>query len=290
MITVGIDIGSMTRKIAVLDQAHIVVQQTTSAQTEAMDFARQGLTAVALRPEDVDAFVATGRGRAGAGDGFHKKSIPLCLAKGAHRLFPEKKAVIDIGAESATVVVIGDKGWPLEFIHNDVCAAGTGLFLDTVAKALQMPLAEMAAALTRAAGTAPISSTCVVFAESEIVSLIHSGTPKEAIIAGVNRAIAQRIAGMWCKVGCPRGIVLSGGLACVGLADDLVITGGIAKNQGVVQRLEQRLGITAKLPPEPQIIGALGAALIAWERIETGVTKTVGADNQNRSTERSGLP
>jgi len=163
------------------------------------------------------------------------------------------RTVIDIGGQDSKVIRLNERGEVQDFAMNDKCAAGTGRFLEVMAHALEVDLSEMASISERASRSAPISSMCTVFAESEVVSLIAQGVPREEIISGLHEAIAGRTAGMVFRVG---------------LEKEVMMTGGVAKNRGVVKSLEKKLQCKIIVPPEPQIIGALGAALLAREELE----------------------
>jgi predicted CoA-substrate-specific enzyme activase len=171
-----------------------------------------------------------------------------CYARGIHHLYPEVQTVIDIGGQDSKVVAVGPRGRPLDFAMNDKCAAGTGRFLEVMVRALQMELKELGPSALRARRAANISSTCTVFAESEVNSLVAEGADREEIVAGLCRAIAQRVGAMARRVG---------------VEPPVAFAGGVAKNVGVVRALEEALGAQLVVPEEPQIVGALGAALVA---------------------------
>jgi predicted CoA-substrate-specific enzyme activase len=173
-----------------------------------------------------------------------------CLAKGAKYLFPTCRTVIDIGGQDTKVIKLDEIGNVINFEMNDKCAAGTGRFLEVMSRVLDVSISEFGKISLQAKNKARITSTCTVFAETEVVSLISRGIPKEEIIAGLTESIASRIAGL-AKI--------------VGIERDVVITGGVAKNIGVVKALESKLGSEIKVPEEPIITGALGAALLSYE-------------------------
>jgi len=165
------------------------------------------------------------------------------------------RTVIDIGGQDSKAIKVGKNGRVVEFAMNDRCAAGTGRFLEVMAKALEVRLEDLGELSLKSRKKARISSICTVFAESEVISRISEGTPKVDIIAGIHEAIANRIFGMASRVR---------------IEKDLVLTGGVAKNRGVVKALEEKVGFKILVPKEPQIVGALGAAVIARENIEGG--------------------
>jgi predicted CoA-substrate-specific enzyme activase len=171
-----------------------------------------------------------------------------CHARGAFFVHPGTRTVIDIGGQDSKVIRLDEKGRNVDFQMNDKCAAGTGRFLEVMAHALEVKLEDLGPLSRGAQRTIKISSTCTVFAETEVVSLIADNQPKDVIIRGLHESIADRILGL---------------VQRVGLEETVALTGGVAKNEGVVQALESRLKVRLFIPPEPQIIGALGAALIA---------------------------
>ena len=166
-------------------------------------------------------------------------------AKGAHFLFPEAQGVIDIGGQDSKVIAV-DAGGVTEFLMNDKCAAGTGKFLEHTARALEVPIEELGRLAIASKSPAAITSMCTVFAESEVISLRSRGFLKEDIAAGLIQSIASRVAVMARQAGVGRSVAL---------------VGGVAKNAGVRAMLEKELGIALYVPAEPQITGALGAAL-----------------------------
>jgi predicted CoA-substrate-specific enzyme activase len=171
-----------------------------------------------------------------------------CHARGAFHLFSDVATIIDIGGQDSKAIRVGPGGRVLDFAMNDKCAAGTGRFLEVMAGALGISLPDMADLALASTVEITISSTCTVFAESEVVSLISQGRAPADIASAICRAIAQRTAGL---------------AARVGISDRVVMTGGVAKNQAVVRMLADKLGFGISVPEEPQITGALGAALIA---------------------------
>ena len=174
-------------------------------------------------------------------------------AKGVQYFYPDANSVIDIGGQDSKAIVISKKtGNVVDFQMNDKCAAGTGRFLEVMAHALDVPLDEMGKLALLSKKPASISSTCTVFAESEVISLFARGTPKEDIASGIHRSIARRVAGMAKRIG---------------VAHLLVFCGGVAKNIAVKNYLEEELGFDIVVPEYPQLTGAIGAALIAQEKL-----------------------
>jgi predicted CoA-substrate-specific enzyme activase len=161
------------------------------------------------------------------------------------------RTVIDIGGQDSKVIQINEKGQVVRFVMNDKCAAGTGRFLEVMAGALEFDLDEMSESSFQARENIEVSSMCTVFAESEVISLFAGGYAKSEIAAAVFRSIARRITGL---------------VGQLGLKEKAAMTGGVAKSRGMVRALEEKLGVTLMIPEEPQIIGALGAALFARDK------------------------
>jgi len=186
-----------------------------------------------------------------------QKAMTTCLARGVHSLFPTARMVIDLGAETSTVLKINDRGRVTDWAGQDKCAAGTGMFLQAMAKVMQVSLEEMAEYSLRAQNRADITGTCAVFAESEVISHIHRvpPTPKEEIIAGIHASMVSRIMGL---------------LKRLGIEKDVAVVGGVARNKGLIDILEKELGFKVLVPENPEMVAALGAAILAKENIEKG--------------------
>uniref|UniRef100_A0A832A4M4 ATPase BadF/BadG/BcrA/BcrD type domain-containing protein n=1 Tax=Desulfacinum infernum TaxID=35837 RepID=A0A832A4M4_9BACT len=248
----GIDIGSMTAKAVVVDPqgrmvAHLMSATGASARRAAASLERF-LHEVSERYGPVRRSVATGYGRKVVDFADEQVTEITCHARGMWHLFPDVRTIIDIGGQDTKAIAVNDKGEVENFLMNDKCAAGTGRFLELMARALEMDIEDLSALGARASRAVPISSVCSVFAESEVVSHIAEGHPVEAICRGICESVAERTAALLKKVG-RRPVV--------------AMTGGVAKNGGVVKALERRLAGRIATAPEPQIIGALGAALLA---------------------------
>jgi predicted CoA-substrate-specific enzyme activase len=249
----GIDVGALSTEAVILDAGgelcgYSIVEtgaNSTEAAEEAFD---KALTASGISRDHVERIAATGYGRISVPLADKRVTEISCHARGARHLFPATGTVIDIGGQDSKVIRIADSGQVLDFTMNDKCAAGTGRFLEVMAAKLRVPLDQMGALSLRAGGEVHISSVCTVFAESEVVSLVAKNHPKEEIIKGLHRAITNRV---WSMV------------TAVGVSGEVTMSGGVAKNQGVVQLMEERLGNPIRVYSEPQIVGALGAALFA---------------------------
>jgi len=256
MIVAGIDIGSLTSKALIMEGDEILASYlvpTGSSSRQTIQRIRDAISnQIGLSLEDLDFTVATGYGRIKVD--FADKQITeiSCHAKGASYLFPQVRTVIDIGGQDSKVIRINSKGKAMDFAMNDKCAAGTGRFLEVMAKALEVRVEELGELSSRAKDSLVISSMCTVFAESEVVSLIAEGYPKEEIIKGLHNAVADRTMGLVHRVG---------------LTKEVAMSGGVAKNRGVVAALEEKLGESLNISSEPQLVGALGAALLARDRV-----------------------
>jgi len=254
MITVGIDIGSITAKAAVLDQGQLkgtVVQGTGyDAKAAAEAGFQKVLTISGYEEQQVDFVVSTGYGRRSVY--FADKSITeiSCHAAGAHFANPHVKSVIDIGGQDSKVMTISPQGKVLDFAMNDKCAAGTGRFLEVMARALEVDLEKMGEISLKSDSPATISSLCTVFAESEVISLIAKGEKRENIVAGIHASIGARV------------VAMAGRL---GLKSPVMMTGGVAKNIGLVRMLEEKLNMPVEISEHAQVLGAIGAALIAQQ-------------------------
>jgi predicted CoA-substrate-specific enzyme activase len=261
MKALGIDIGSLTTKAVILDDGRILASTITASGDEAESNARAAITEASKQAglDSDGAFViSTGVGGKSISLARHSRAITTCLARGIHHLFPSARMVIDMGAESSTVLKVNERGRVTDWANQDKCAAGTGIFLQQMARLMQMPLAQMSALSLQARARADITSTCAVFAESEVISHIHREppTPKEEIAAGVYFSVVSRIVSL-----CKR----------VGIEQDVAVVGGVALNHGLVKILEAALGLAVLVPESPQLTAALGAAVIARENIERGV-------------------
>jgi len=255
MITAGIDVGSLsTDAVLMRDKevlAYCIINTGAAARAAAERAFEQVLSAAGLQASDVDAVIATGYGRMSVSFADSQVTEISCHGRGAAWLSPAVRTVIDIGGQDSKAIRVDGQGNVVDFLMNDKCAAGTGRFLEVMALRLEVALEDMGREDQQAARAAQISSMCTVFAESEVVSLIAQGVPRPEIVRGLHRSIAER----------------TGGLAGrLGLAPEVMMTGGVAKNQGVVRALSEKLGVKITLPPEPQIVGALGAAIIAQHK------------------------
>ncbi len=252
MYAVGIDIGSTSGEALILEGDDIlawsIVDTGYNSRQAAKQALDQALAQTNLSRDQLDRIVATGYGRVAVEFADQQVTEISCYAQGIRHLLPQVQTVIDIGGQDSKVVAIGPGGRPLDFAMNDKCAAGTGRFLEVMARALQLELAELGPCALHARRAADISSTCTVFAESEVITLVAEGVDREEIVAGLCRSIARRVGAMARRVG---------------VEPPVAFAGGVAKNIGVVRALQEVLDEQLIVPEEPQIVGALGAALLA---------------------------
>jgi predicted CoA-substrate-specific enzyme activase len=258
-IVAGIDLGSITTKSLILDHnkkilSYNILRTGASYKNNAETSISEALQDAGLELKDLAYIVSTGYGRERAAFSNEEITEISCHARGAKEIFPHVHTVIDIGGQDSKVIHVDDNGRPVNFVMNDKCAAGTGRFLEIAASALEVDVGEMGAVSLRSKKEVSISSTCAVFAESEIISLRAKGCDKEDILAGIHDAIARRIAGL---------------VGRIGIREEIVMSGGVAKNIGAVKALEDVFGVSLHIPPESQITGALGAAILASERVKS---------------------
>lgn len=248
----GVDIGAGTAKAVILIDHRIAsfsVRPTGGDSVEAAGKTlEEALNKAKISFKELKQISATGYSRNIVPFAGKTSTEILCHARGANFLVPQARTVIDIGCQDSKTIRINERGMVTNFVMNDKCAAGTGRFIEVIAHALGLKIEEVGPIALTSKDSCEISSTCTVFAETEIVSQRAQGRRKEDLIAGALNAIAKRV-----------GIMASG----LGLEEKVVFTGGVAKNSGVKKALEQVLGLEIIVPEEPQIVGALGAALIS---------------------------
>ncbi len=255
----GIDVGAVSAKAVIMSDGQIAAQTILVTGEEASVAARlvleEALRLAGRSQGELGAIIATGIGKGSVDVATRSKSEVVCLGKGALWLFPDTRTVIDIGAESSKVLRLNEAGAVDDFASNDKCASGTGVFLEAAAKILEVKLEQLGELSLSAASRASISGMCAVFAESEIVSHVHTDCPKSDIVAGVHDAIAGRVSAVVNRVG---------PLASV------VMCGGVARNIGMVRALEEKIGFDLVVPENPEMVAALGAALIAGDMAAKG--------------------
>jgi predicted CoA-substrate-specific enzyme activase len=257
MIVAGCDIGSLSAKSVIMENGDILASHVIFARPEPEESAREVMNAALEKADitmsDIQYSVATGYGRNHVPFVDSAESEIACHGRGAQWIMPEVRMVIDIGGQDAKAIRLDENGVVIRYAYNDKCATGTGRFLEVMAGALGVALEKMGELSSQAKDPVTISNQCVVFAETEIISLINDGRDLSDIVCGLHKAMAHRV------VSLAKGIELE---------KELTITGGVAKNSGMLKALEEALGIEVrKMTADPQIMGALGAALFAREAI-----------------------
>ncbi|MFX1476013.1 MAG: acyl-CoA dehydratase activase [Promethearchaeota archaeon] len=251
---IGVDVGSTTTKAVLVDAegsvlARFLLPTGAAAQKAAQDCLDELAAAAGLDLADVST-VSTGYGRKQVV--FAQQSITeiTCHCVGVHRLHPEIRTIIDVGGQDSKVIRVGPNGRPADFELNDKCSAGTGRFLEVMARVMQVSLNELAQMALQSQSPCTISSTCTVFAESEVIGRIGAGDSPADIAAGVHKSMAAKIAALSRRVG---------------INPPVCITGGVALNPAFRMFLGQHLDTELVVPAQPQFTGALGAALLALE-------------------------
>lgn len=258
MAVAGCDIGSLTAKAVVMENGKVLssavmrTKNTPVASAEAV--MQKALDRAGLEKNHIASLVGTGYGRAQIPSADSVESEISCHARGTRHLLPSAGMVIDIGGQDAKATRMDENGRVVRYLYNDKCASGTGRFLEIMADALEIPLDEMGRISARPKEKLTISNQCVIFAETEVISLVNLGKEIPDIVNALHRAMAKRVAAL---------------ARSIGIAEDVVMTGGVAKNSGVFDALSQALNLDLKHPDEtdPQVIGALGAALYAQDKL-----------------------
>ncbi len=258
MLVAGVDVGAATAKTVIMLDGE-VAGQAVIPTGDRIVVAAENVTRLALERAGMwrdgfnfkDAFdyvISTGYGRHGVP--FANKAVTeiICHAQGAHFLLPSTRTIIDIGGQDSKAIGLDENGNVINFVMNDKCAAGTGRFLEVMAEVLGVTIDELGPIALNSHNPCQISSTCTIFAESEVVSLRAEGQSREDLIAGIVRAVSHRVAVM---------------AKTVGFKSEIAFTGGVAKNLGVRKALEDEIKMEIIVPEQPQTMGALGAALLA---------------------------
>ncbi len=253
-ITCGIDIGSVSSKAVLFADDRMLAYSSLRTGSSSPDSAIRAFNAAVNgtgpRLEDLNYVVGTGYGRVNVP--FANRTITeiSCHGRGAFHMAPSVRTILDMGGQDCKVIRIDDTGKVVQFLMNDKCAAGTGRGMEVIADLLAVPITELGQLSLEITETPPpISSTCVIFAKTEAIRLLHEGWSQNQVLAAYCAAMAQRVYAL---------------IQRIGVVQDFAITGGIAKNIGVVKRVEDKLGIkSVEIKPDPQITGAIGAALFA---------------------------
>jgi len=252
MLTVGIDVGSITAKAAAVRDGEVISDKLIltgyNARQAGENVFQSILGDLGMEASSIDKIVSTGYGRNSVTIADKAVTEITCHAMGAHYLNPAVRSVIDIGGQDSKAIAVNESGSVKDFAMNDKSAAGTGRFLEVMGRALEVGIENFGQFSIKADQPSKISSLCTVFAESEVISLIAKGEKRENIIAGIHESIAARVVSMANRTG---------------LKAPIMMTGGVAKNIGVVKALEKKLGQPIEVSPQSQVTGAIGAALLA---------------------------
>lgn len=257
MLTMGVDIGSTTSKAVILEDgtemiAKYIVPVGTGTRGPAEVY--QGvLDQAGITRTEIARVVATGYGRLNFKMADRELSEVSCHGRGSHFLLPNVRTVIDIGGQDAKAFLIDSHGGLKDFMMNDKCAAGTGRFMEAMARVLDVDIEAMGDLSLESKKPVAISSTCAVFAESEVISRLSGGEEIADIIAGIHNSIAKKVSGLAIRVG---------------VIPEVAMSGGVAKNKGIVKAMEQELKCSIEVPKDCQMAGAIGAALFAWQDLE----------------------
>ena len=255
MLTLGIDIGSTASKAVIMrDGKDIITESVVSVGTGTRgpkEVFQNVLNQAYVTVDQIDRILATGYGRMGFEQAAREVSEISCHARGVHYLVPTAGTIIDIGGQDAKAIRVNSNGSLDDFIMNDKCAAGTGRFLEVMSRVLDIRVEDMGEVSSHSTKELSISSTCAVFAESEVISRMSNNETVEDIAAGIHRSVAKKTASLVTRMDPIR--------------KDVVMSGGVAQNSGVVKALENILNCNIIVPDKCQLAGAIGAALIAYD-------------------------
>ncbi|HKJ93745.1 MAG TPA: acyl-CoA dehydratase activase [Longimicrobiales bacterium] len=258
----GVDVGSTQTKAVIIGEdrriaARSLVETGANVIRAAESAFQEALKAGDVREEEVEFVVGTGYGRYKVTFGNTQVTEISCHGRGAVHMFPDTRTVVDMGGQDTKAIRVSPTGEILDFCMNDKCAAGTGRFLGAASSALDIPLNELGPTALGGQRPVKITTTCTVFAESEVLSWLGKGKKIEDILLGVHQSIAARSAGL---------------LRRVGIEPEVTFTGGVAKNTAMIATLNERLGLEVNVSEESHYMGALGAALFALDHVQAGRT------------------
>lgn len=253
--TLGIDIGSTTSKCIILeDGKHIIGSSLLTGgagSNSPLKAFETALKQANISKNDLTEIVATGYGRSTFSETEYQMSELSCHAKGVYFICPSVRTIIDIGGQDVKVLSVNDKGRMLNFLMNDKCAAGTGRFLDVMANILQLDIKDFEIEAAKSNNPANISNTCTVFAESEVISQLATGVKMEDLVAGICESVARRVGSLAKRIG---------------IKETVYMSGGVAQNGAVRKALEKVLETEIVYTKDAQLMGALGAALFAYDK------------------------
>lgn len=252
MITAGIDVGAKTIKVVIVKDNKVVTRAINPTGFELLEAAEKtmedAVKQAGISRKDIEKIFATGAGRKSIPFANHNITEVTADAKGTNYLLPSVRTIVDIGAEEARGIASDAAGKVLDFAKNDKCAAGSGAFVESMSRALEVTVPQLIEISHKSTKEAPINATCAVFAESEVVSLIHTKIDKADIAHAVHDAIASRVCSM---------------VRRIPIEKDVALVGGVANNSAVVAAMKKHLGVEVVVPEKPEFVGALGAALLA---------------------------
>ena len=255
MIVAGCDVGSLTAKAVILNEgkiiSHAIIRTSPKPKESAEEVIKLALDRAGLSMRNIVCAVGTGYGKDHIPFADRRESEIVCAAKGARRIMPSVRTIIDIGGQDAKAIKIDESGNVTRYIYNDKCASGTGRFLEIVAELLEAKIEDLGDIALSSREPVSISNQCVIFAETEVISLVNEGKDMADIVNGLHHAMANRAASL---------------ARSIGVEKEVVMAGGVAKNSGMRRALGEALGVSLQeLKVDPQIIGALGAAFLAEE-------------------------
>ena len=258
----GVDVGSTQTKAVIIDDGLAIVGRALVDTGASVTLAAQNAYQAAVRDGDIHEeeegvgfIVGTGYGRYKVTFGDAQTTEISCHGRGAVHMYPETRTVVDMGGQDTKAIRVSPSGEILDFVMNDKCAAGTGRFLGAAATALDIPLGDLGPTALKSGRPVKISTTCTVFADSEILSWLGKGKKVEDILMGVHRSVVSRALSLMRRVGIER---------------EVTFTGGVANNLGMVAVLNEELGFPVNVSSDSHYMGALGAALFAMDRIVAG--------------------
>jgi len=255
MIVAGLDVGAKNVHAVLIRDGEFVSKASVLSGFDHEESAERGLaeaaSAAGVSRPDIDVIAATGAGRKALSFAAHQPTEVAADGRGAFDLYPQARTVIDVGADEARAIRLGGAGRVVDFAINEKCAAGAGAFVEAMSRALDMDLSDFANASLQSTEAIPMNAQCTVFAESEVVSLIHANTPPADIARAVHDAMASRVSAM---------------VRRIGIEEPVVLGGGAALNVGFVKSLAAALGgVDIYVLADAEYLGAHGAAVIAWE-------------------------
>jgi predicted CoA-substrate-specific enzyme activase len=253
----GVDVGSTQTKAVIIDESRLIVGRAlidtgANVVVAAQDAFAEALCAAEIEEPEVEFVVGTGYGRYRVTFGNLQVTEISCHGRGAVHMFPGTRTVVDMGGQDTKAIRVSPTGEIIDFCMNDKCAAGTGRFLGAASAALEIPLSELGPLTLKSERPVRISTTCTVFAESEVLSWLGKGKKIEDILLGVHQSIASRSIGL---------------LRRVGIEEEVTFTGGVARNIGMIEALNRGLGLKVNVSEDSHYMGALGAALFALDHI-----------------------